>query len=159
MASRGWLETAYYYLGSDFRGKSDSFTLTYMAPMGGWGILDYGLNFARHPSDFIRLGYASYLSSFALMNTGNKNSNYGFWYPSKENDGASGWAFEPQQYTRNWINKNQGRGPWFYDGEADIGYGGATRMAATVITNDDIFGLVAYGGNLKRDGNKLKVIP
>jgi hypothetical protein len=160
IASRGWLEPAYYYMGSDFRGKSDSFTLTYMAQMGGWGILDYGLNFAtKNPGEYVRLGYASYLSAFALMNTGTKESNYGYWYPGKENDGATGWAFEPQQYTSAWIKKEQGRGPWYYDGEVDLGYGGATRMAATVIDVDPVFGLVAYGGNLQQKNNDLMVIP
>jgi hypothetical protein len=159
IASRGWLEPAYYYMGSDFRGKSDSFTLTYMAQMGGWGILDYGLNFAQDPGEYIRLGYASYLSAFALMNTGTKASNYGYWYPGKENDGATGWAFEPQQYTTTWIKKPQGRGPWYYDGEVDLGYGGATRMAATVISEDPVFGLVAYGGNLETKNDDLMVIP
>ena len=127
--------------------------------MGGWGILDYALNFSKDPADYIRLGYQSYLSSFALINSGTSESNYGFWYPGPENDGASGWAFEPQKYATTWIQKPQGRGPWFYDGEIDLGFGGATRMAATIITNDPVFGRVAYGGELTEANNLLKVIP
>jgi hypothetical protein len=38
------------------------------------------------------------------------------------------------------------RGPWHYDGEIDLGYGGALRMAATIVTNDPTFGWIAYGG-------------
>lgn len=148
IALRGALEPAYYFLGSDFRGQSDAYCLSYMAQMGGWAILDYALQFAPDPDFCIRLGYQSYLSSFALMNTGTADSNYGFWYPGKENDGASGWAFKPQQYGNTWIQKPQGRGPWFYDGEIDLGYSGALRMAATVVTTDSIFGNVAYGGKL-----------
>jgi hypothetical protein len=139
IALRGSIEPAYYYLGSDFRGKSDSYTLSYMSQMGGWAILDYGLNFSKDPADYIRLGYQSYLSSFALINSGTPETNYGFWYPGKENDGASGWAFEPQKYATPWIQKPQGRGPWVYDGEIDLGFGGATRTASTVVTNDPIF--------------------
>jgi len=148
LALRGSIEPAYYYLGSDFRGRSDSYTLSYMSQMGGWAILDYGLHFSKDPDEYLRLGYAAYLSSFALINSGTPESNYGYWYPGKENDGASGWAFEPQQFNTPWIQKSQGRGPWYYDGEIDLGFGGATRMAATVVTNDAVFGLVAYGGSL-----------
>jgi hypothetical protein len=159
LALRGVIEPAYYYLGSDFRGRSDSYTLSYMSQMGGWSILDYALHFADDPSQYIRLGYQSYLSSFALINSGTAESNYGFWYPGKENDGASGWAFEPQKYATPWIQKPQGRGPWFYDGEIDLGFGGATRMAATVVTSDPVFGLVAYGGDLKVENDRMHVIP
>jgi hypothetical protein len=40
------------------------------------------------------------------------------------------------------------RGPWHYDGEIDLGFGGALRSAATVVTRDPIFGWFAYGGVL-----------
>ena len=159
IACRGWLEPAYYYMGSDFRGKSDSYLLSYMAQMGGWSVLDYGLNFASDPASYIGLGYASYLSSFALMNTGTPQSNYGFWYGGRENDGATGWAFEPQQAASTWIQKPQERGPWYYDGEIDLGYGAATRTAATVVVNDPLFGLIAYGGTLTKKGSLLSVVP
>lgn len=159
IASRGWLETSFYYYGSDFRGKSDSFTLSYMSPMGGWAILDNALNFSEYPAEGLRLGYGAYLSSFALINSGTAKSNYGYWYPGIENDGASGWAFEPQQQANTWIDKPQGRGPWYYDGEVDLGFGGATRAAATIITEDPVFGVVAYGGNMQKNGNILSVIP
>ena len=78
---RGWLEASYHQLGADGG-------LSYMAAMGGWGILDYALNFAPRPYDWLQLGYASYLSSWCLMNTGPPESNYGFWFPGKENDVA-----------------------------------------------------------------------
>ncbi len=159
MALRGVIEPAYYFLGSDFRGRSDGYTLSYMSQMGGWSILDYALHFATNPPDYIRLGYQSYLSSFALINSGTPGSNYGYWYPGKENDGATGWAFEPQKYATPWIQKPQGRGPWFYDGEIDLGFGGATRMAATVATNDPVFGMMAYGGDLVITGNHFSTVP
>lgn len=159
MASRGWLETSFYEYGSDFRGKSDGFTLSYMSQMGGGAILDDALNFSDHPAAELRLGYGAYLSSFALINSGTAKSNYGYWYPGKENDGASGWAFEPQKHANTWIEKPQGRGPWYYDGEIDLGFGGATRIAATIITEDPVFGMIAYGGNLQANGNLLSVVP
>ena len=159
IASRGWLETSFYYYGSDFRGKSDSFTLSYMSQMGGGAILDDALHFSEQPAEELRLGYGAYLSSFALINSGTAESNFGYWYPGLANDGASGWAFEPQQQANTWIGKPQGRGPWYYDGEIDLGFGGATRCAATIITEDPVFGMVAYGGNIQKNGPIFSVIP
>ena len=51
------------------------------------------------------------------------------------------------------------RGPWHYDGEIDLGFGGALRTAATVVTCDPIFGWFAYGGNLEQEEDILSVIP
>lgn len=149
---RGWLETSYYQLGADGG-------LSYMAAMGGWGILDYALNFAPKPSDWLELGYASYLSSWCLMNAGTPESNYGFWFPGKEKDGAAGWQFMSAQNGRAWMGGSVPRGPWNYDGEIDLGFGGALRMAATVVTRDPVFDWIAYGGTMTAKGSTLSVIP
>lgn len=157
LAVRGWLTPAYYSLGSD---DSETGGLSYMARMGGWGILDYALRFAEHPDDWLQLGYASYLSSYALINSGTPESNYGYWFPGKENDGANGWAFNSQKYGRTWLqDRNNPRGAWNYDGEADLGNGAIPRTAASIITKDALFGWVAYGGNLQKDGDSLKFVP
>lgn len=50
---RGWLETNFYQLGADFG-------VSYMAAMGGWGVLDYGINFADKPFDWLHLGLPPY---------------------------------------------------------------------------------------------------
>lgn len=155
---RGWLETNYYQLGAD-RG------LSYMAAMGGWGILDYGINFADNPFDWLQLGYASYLSSWCLMNTGRAETNYGYWFPGKENDGAAGWQFMSAKVGSAWMGSSYPggvqvpRGPWHYDGEIDLGFGGALRTAATVITRDPIFDWIAYGGLLQQEAGNISVIP
>jgi hypothetical protein len=159
LAVRGWLETAYYLLGADFTGSSDTGSLSYMANMGGWGILDYAVNFAPAPSDWLQLGYASYLSSWALMNTGRTETNYGFWFPGPENDGASGWQFMTAKFGRGWIRKEMPRGPWHYDGEIDLGYGAGLRMAQTIVTDDPVFGLIAYGGTVADSNGRLAVVP
>jgi len=52
-----------------------------------------------------------------------------------------------------------GRGPWWYSGEMDLGFGGALRSAATVVVDDPIFGLIAYGGDLQRKNALTYVIP
>lgn len=159
LAVRGWIEPAYFLLGADFTGSSDTGALSYMANMGGWAILDYALNFAHAPWDWLELGYASYLSSWALMNTGRADTNYGFWFPGEQNDGASGWQFMTAKYGRAWIRKDVPRGPWHYDGEIDLGYSGGLRMAATIVTDDPVFGTTALGGTLSIAGTTLSVIP
>ena len=160
IALRGWLEPAYYLLGSDFRGgEGVRYQLSYMSQLGGWAILDYAIHYASDPFPYLRLGYASYLSSWSLMNTGTPETNYGFWYPGEANDGASGWAFTPEKYGPMWIRKNNPRGVWFYDGEIELGYIGALRTAATIVADDPLFGLMAYGGSLEAQGEELAVIP
>jgi hypothetical protein len=159
LAVRGWLETKYFLLGSDFTFSSDNHCLSYMAKMGGWSILDYGINFAETPYDWLQLGYASYLSSWALMNTGTEESDYGYWYPGRKNDGAMGWAFMESKHGRAWIRKDVDRGAWYYDGEADLGNGAGIRMASTVVTDDPLFGWIAYGGKLSQGGKSLRVNP
>jgi len=159
LAVRGWLETKYFLLGSDFTSSSDRHCLSYMAKMGGWSILDYGIRFSQEPYDWLQLGYNSYLSSWALMNTGTPESGYGFWAPGKENDGASGWAFMSSQFARAWIRKDMPRGAWFYDGEADLGYGAAVRTAACILTDDPLFDWYVYGGTLRSSQGAFEVVP
>jgi hypothetical protein len=155
---RGWLNPAYYTLGSDAG-------MSYMAAMGGWGVLDYALDFAPRPTDWLQLGYASYLSSWALMNTGRPDTNYGFWFPGQENDGAAGWQFTSTKVGNAWMGSSfpggvtEPRGPWHYDGEIDLGFGGALRMAATIVAKDPTFGWIAYGGALTESADTLSIIP
>jgi hypothetical protein len=157
---RGWLEPAYYYLGSDYRGGGgNAFTLTYMSQMGGWSVLDYALNYAPHGDWYLRLGYASYLSAWALMNTGTPESNYGYWYPGKENDGGTGGGFEPAPYGQTWLNQPHHRGPWYYSSEADLGYSGALRTAATILADDPVFGRFCFGGDWRKTAAGIEVIP
>jgi hypothetical protein len=158
LAVRGWLNPAFYTLGADGG-------VSYMAAMGGWGILDYAVNFAPQPFDWLQLGYASYLSSWCLMNTGRPETNYGFWFPGSENDGAAGWQFMSSKVGRAWMGSSYPggvmvpRGPWWYDGEIDLGYGGALRMASTIVTRDPVFGWFAYGGETSERENELSIHP
>ena len=157
---RGWLEPAYYYLGSDYRGGGgNAYTLTYMSQMGGWAVLDYALNYAREPNPYLRLGYASYLSAWALMNTGTPESNYGYWYPGQANDGGAGGGFEPAAYGRTWLGQPHHRGAWGFSCEIDLGYCGALRTAATVLADDPIFGRLCFGGEWQRTAAGIEVTP
>ena len=58
-----------------------------------------------------------------------------------------------------WIRKDAPRGPWQYGGEIDLGYGAGLRMAATIVADDPLFGLVAYGGTLTTTGGQIAVVP
>ena len=159
---RGCLEPAYYLLGSDIRGGGgNAYTLTYMSQMGGWSVLDYALNFATNRAPYLRLGYASYLSAWALMNSGTPESNYGYWYPGKANDGAAGGGFEPSANGRMWLVPSLplGRGAWCFASEIDLGYCGALRSAATILTEDPIFGRFCFGGDWRKAGRAIEIIP
>jgi hypothetical protein len=158
LSVRGWLNPAFYTLGADPG-------VSYMAAMGGWGVLDYALNFAPKPFDWLQLGYASYLSSWCLMNTGRPETHYGYWYSGSENDGASGWQFMSAKAGSAWMGSSYPggvtvpRGPWRYDGEIDLGYGGALRMASTVVARDPVFGWIAFGGRLEEKQAEVSVEP
>ncbi len=154
---RGWPETAYYQLGTDYRG-STSYLQSYMSHLGGWGVLDWGLHFSDKPADYLRLGYASALSAWCLVNSGTAESGYGYWYPNKANDGATGGGFIPEVWGRGWIGKTMPRGAWHYSAEEDVGYVGSLRTLATVVVKDPVFGDYAYGGILTRAGNAAQVI-
>jgi hypothetical protein len=127
--------------------------------MGGWSILQHALHFADDPTDYLRLGYASSLSSWALVNSGTSESGYGYWFPSVNNDGATGGGFMPDVHGRAWIGKDVPRGAWYYSAEEDVGYCGALRTHATIVTRDPIFGEMAYGGVLTRTGTSVSVVP
>ena len=157
---RGWLEPAYYLLGSDYRASGgNSFTLSYMSQMGGWSVLDYALNYAKSPDWYLRLGYASYLSAWALMNSGTAESNYGYWASGKENDGAAGGGFEPAPYGQTWLNQPHHRGAWYYSSEVDLGYSGALRTAATILADDPIFGRFCFGGLWQKTPAGIEITP
>ncbi|WP_319591955.1 DUF5695 domain-containing protein [uncultured Draconibacterium sp.] len=158
LSVRGWLTPKYYLAGADCAGPDHTHEMSYMSMMGGWSILEYGLYFSDN-TDWLELGYNSYLSSWALMNTGNEASDYGYWYPGKEKDGATGWAFMSAKSGDTWLLKHENRGVWHYDGEIDLGYGAAFHTARTVVVQDSVFGLHAYGGDLKQDKSSIQVIP
>jgi hypothetical protein len=80
------------------------------------------------------------------MNTGRPETNWGYWFPGEENDGAMG-----QSYT--------GTGAYHYDGEQNLGMGAVTRMAATILNEDPLFGWIAYGGKLLERNGGYAVIP
>lgn len=155
---RGSIEPAYYTLGSDYRGSAgDGYTLSYMSQMGGGSILNYGLDYAKDPASYLRLGYQSYLSSWALMNAGTSESNFGYWYPGRANDGAAGGGFEPASSGETWLGQPHGRGSWYYSCEIDLGFTGALRAARTVVTDDPIFGRFCYGGEGTQHGETYTV--
>ncbi|HEY4357303.1 MAG TPA: DUF5695 domain-containing protein [Acidobacteriaceae bacterium] len=157
---RGVVEKAYYYYGSDYRGGAgDAFTLTYMSPMGGWGVMDHALYDRREPDATIRLGYASYLSAWSLMNTGTRETGFGYWFPGEANDGGTGGGFEPAANGMTWLGQPHHRGPWYYSSETDLGYCGALRGAATIVADDPVFGRFCFGGDMHAEAASLHIVP
>lgn len=159
LALRGVLEPSFNLLGT---GWVTQFSLDYMSQMGGVAILDYGLKFADQPYKYINIGYNSILSSWALMNTGTQESNYGYWYPGKQNDGAIGWVFSPWQNTTTYFsNIPVKRQAWKYDGEIDHGLVGAIHGTSAIVIDDPVFGLTGYGCEINYGGNSksIYVIP
>jgi Family of unknown function (DUF5695) len=157
---RGMIEKAYYYYGSDYRGGAgDGFTLTYMSPMGGWGVLNHALYDHREPDATIRLGYASFLSAWSLMNTGTHETGFGYWFPGEANDGGTGGGFEPAASGMTWLGQPHHRGPWYYSSETDLGYCGALRTAATIVADDPVFGRFCFGGEMREEKASLHIIP
>jgi len=49
------------------------------------------------------------------------------------------------------------RGLWPYDGEIDSGFSGALRSSATIVVDDPVFGLLAYGGDVARKGGGIEI--
>lgn len=166
---RGWLEPAYYTLGSDYRAQgADSYTLTYMAQMGGWAVLDHALHGDPTPDQrpdpadlhaLLRLGYASQLSAWAILNTGTPASDYGYWFPGEANDGAAAGGFEPAPRGETWLDQPHHRGAWYYACEADLGFCGALRAARTTLADDPILGRTCHGGTWTQQGSEIAVIP
>ena len=157
---RGVIEKAYYYYGSDYRGGAgDSFTLSYMSPMGGWGVLNHALYDRTEPEATIRLGYASFLSAWSLMNTGTSETGFGYWFPGEANDGGTGGGFEPAAHGMTWLGQPHHRGPWYYSSETDLGYCGALRTAATIVADDPVFGRFCFGGEMRTENASLHIIP
>ena len=162
LACRGVLEANYWSLGSDFRGcGSASYTLSYMSQMGGWAVLDYALRFDPNPAANLRLGYASMLSSWALMNTGDARSNYGYWTPGPLHDGATSWGFQPRHVGSEWYipMRDLPRGAWPVCGEVDHGLVAGIEAASTVVFDDPLFGLIAFGGEVTQTNQAIAVIP
>jgi len=159
IACRGWVEPAYYLLGNDYRGTS--YRLSYMSQMGGWSVLDYALNYAgSDANDYIQLGYASYLSSWSLVNTGPAPTYNGFWYPGIANDGAAGWAFQSEKSGPTWLQgRVVNRGVWYYDGEIDLGFSGGIRSARSVVVSDAVFGLYGLGCDVAKIGGYYNIVP
>jgi len=149
IACRGYFEPAYYWYGSDYRANNWHYTLTYMSQMGGCSVLDYAINYADDPEMYLRLGYGSVLSSWALLNSGDEESNYGYWFPGKQNDGAASGGFEPLPWGETWLEQPHRRGAWYYSCEIDLGFCGGVRGAATVLAEDPVFGRIVYGGILE----------
>jgi hypothetical protein len=106
-----------------------------------------------------REGYASYLSAWSLMNTGTRETGFGYWFPGEANDGGTGGGFEPAANGMTWLGQPHHRGPWYYSSETDLGYCGALRGAATIVADDPVFGRFCFGGDMHAEPASLHIVP
>ncbi len=157
IACRGVLEPAYYWYGSDYRGRNHSYTLSYMSQMGGYSLLDYALKYSSEPFELLRLAYGSIVSSWALLNSGDEKSNYGWFFPGKEHDGAASGGFEPLPFGMTWLEQPHHFGAWYYSCEIDLGFCGALRSAASILAEDPVFGRILYGGELEEVDGLIRI--
>ena len=159
LALRGLFEPGYANLGTAWSGQYVN--LDYMTQMGGVALLDYAYRFSDRSDRYINYGYNSLLASWALMNTGTKKTDFGYWYRGEQNDGAVGWAFSPYQNSRTYMNYIKvGRAPWRFDGEIDHGLTGGIHGSGVYLLDDPDFGLIGYGGNVRMDKDgTVSIIP
>ena len=159
LALRGLFEPGYANLGTAWSGQYVN--LDYMTQMGGVALLDYAYRFSDRSDRYINYGYNSLLASWALMNTGTKKTDFGYWYRGEQNDGAVGWAFSPYQKSRTYMNYIKvGRAPWRFDGEIDHGLTGGIHGSGVYLLDDPDFGLIGYGGNVRMDKDgTVSIIP
>lgn len=159
LALRGLFEPGYANLGTAWSGQYVN--LDYMTQMGGVALPDYAYRFSDRPDRYINYGYNSLLASWALMNTGTKKTDFGYWYRGEQNDGAVGWAFSPYQNSRTYMNYIKvGRAPWRFDGEIDHGLTGGIHGSGVYLLDDPDFGLIGYGGNVRMDKDgTVSIIP
>ena len=112
--------------------------------------MDYACYYAKEPFEILRLAYGSILSSWALLNSGDEKSGYGWWFPGKENDGCACGGFEPLYGHRTWLEQPCLGGAWYYSCEIDLGFCGGVRGASVILAEDPLFGMTAYGAGLCR---------
>ncbi len=155
IATRGQNPVWYLY-GSDLPSQDGGVTLRYMTQIGGWSLLDYTLNYSDNRAYDIRLAYGSYMAGWALINSGyyddNENNLYSsIWY-------YQGRKGEYMHSLNSWEKilplANGGIGT---SGESALGFWAALKMASTVISDDPIFGLYAYGGTVEALGDGIKI--
>ena len=158
IACRGYVENAYYMTGSDIRGQNTRVLLTYMSQMGGWGLQEEALYGAEKPFELLRLASTSMLSSWAIMNAGDEESNYGYWFPGEEINGDLSMQFSPVPYGVDGFGLSHARGPGVYSSEGDLGPCGAIRGAATILAEDPDFGTICYGGLLREEGQEKEIL-
>jgi len=157
IACRGMLEPAYFWYGSDYRGNNLHYTLSYMTQMGGCSLLDYACYYAERPFEILRLAYGSLLGSWALLNSGDEESGYGYWFPGREKDGCACGGFEPLYGGKTWLDQPHTGGAWYYSCEIDLGFCGGLRGACSVLADDPVFGRICYGAVLTREEEGLRI--
>jgi hypothetical protein len=71
------------------------------------------------------------------------------------------WGFQPRQVGTEWnpATRDLPRGAWPVCGEADHGLVAGIEAASTVLFDDPLFGLVAFGGEVTSTNALISVLP
>ena len=71
------------------------------------------------------------------------------------------WGFQPRQVGTEWnpATRDLPRGAWPVCGEADHGLVAGIEAASTVLFDDPLFGLIAFGGEVTQTNASIGVIP
>jgi hypothetical protein len=93
------------------------------------------------------------------VNSGTKESGYGYWFPGPNNDGATGGGFMPEPLGPRLDRQDDDARRVVLQRREDVGYCAAIRTHATILARDPIFGDIAYGGVATRKGQAFEVIP
>ena len=158
IATRGQTPVWYLY-GSDLPSQDRAVNLRYMTQLGGWSLLLHALSCGgeRRESE-IRLAYGSYMAGWSLINSG-------YYSQSEYNIGSSVWYY--QGVKGNYMESANSwerilpvyNGAVAVSGESALGFWAGLSMASTIVSNDSVFGLYAYGGLIEFDGNLFAVTP
>lgn len=146
IATRGQTPVWYLY-GSDLPSQDGGVCLRYMTQVGGMSLLDYTLNYSDNRAYDIKLAYGSYMAGWALINSGYYDDNPNNLY-------SSIWYYQGRKgETMHSVNSWEKVLPIYNgglttSGESALGFWAALHMASTVITDDPVFGLYAYGGTV-----------
>lgn len=157
ISTRGQTPVWYLY-GSDLPSQDGGVCLRYMTQVGGMSLLDYTLNYSDNRAYDIKLAYGSYMAGWALINSGYYDDNPNNLY-------SSIWYYQGRKgKTMHSVNSWEKILPIYNgglatSGESALGFWAALHMASTVISDDPVFGVYAYGGKVNEAEKGFTIIP
>ncbi|MCF6411138.1 DUF5695 domain-containing protein [Pseudalkalibacillus salsuginis] len=153
--ARGWMPAWYYYSIPVTITGENWWNGQYTASLAGYTMDDWTRNHSEQPEIAQRLNWAGKIANVSHINSGQIDRN-------PENIGAVSWSYQSELGNHNALG--HGGGPLLngwrsMSGEADLGLWGAIKLLSVDISNDPLFGLVAYGGTVTEESGNYVVVP